>query len=252
MPIAEDDRQLPTNAYGESKLLVERMLAWLHRAHGLRYACLRYFNAAGARDADLGEDHRPESHLIPLVLRRRTRPARVGLDVRHRLPTPDGTCVRDYIHVDDLARAHLLAMAALGERGALHYNLGNGEGFSVRQVIEAARARHRPRHSRGRRAAARRAIRRCWSPPPRASAPNSAGSRASRRCATSSPAPGNGTAATRAAMTVEAAPMALFEGMSHRRRNPLTGDWVLVSPHRTQRPWLGQTERPPQPAAAGL
>ena len=139
VPIAEDDRQLPTNAYGESKLLVERMLAWLHRAHGLRHACLRYFNAAGARDPDFGEDHRPESHLIPLVLRvalgQRESVAMFGTDYA----TPDGTCVRDYIHVDDLARAHLLAMAALGEREALHYNLGNGEGFTVRQVIEAAR-----------------------------------------------------------------------------------------------------------------
>ncbi len=140
VPIAEDDRQLPTNAYGESKLLVERMLSWLHRAHGLRYACLRYFNAAGARDPDFGEDHRPESHLIPLVLRvalgQRESIAMFGTDYA----TPDGTCVRDYIHVDDLARAHLLAMAALNEHGALHYNLGNGEGYSVRQVIEAARS----------------------------------------------------------------------------------------------------------------
>ncbi len=140
VPVAEDDRQLPTNAYGESKLLVERMLDWLHRAHGLRFACLRYFNAAGARDPDHGEDHRPESHLIPLVLQvalgRRESVAMFGTDYA----TPDGTCVRDYIHVDDLAHAHLLAMAALGERERLHYNLGNGEGFSVRQVIEAARA----------------------------------------------------------------------------------------------------------------
>jgi UDP-glucose 4-epimerase len=140
VPIAEDAALAPTNAYGESKLLVERMLGWLHLAHGLRYACLRYFNAAGARGPDHGEDHRPESHLIPLVLQvalgQRQSVAIFGADY----PTPDGTCVRDYIHVEDLASAHLLAMAALGERETLHYNLGNGEGFSVRQVIEAARA----------------------------------------------------------------------------------------------------------------
>jgi UDP-glucose 4-epimerase len=139
VPIDEDDRLRPTNAYGVSKLLVEQMLEWLHLAHGLRFACLRYFNAAGARDPDHGEDHRPESHLIPLVLQvalgRRESVSMFGNDY----PTPDGTCVRDYIHVEDLAQAHLLAMHALGDREKLFYNIGNGEGFSVRQVIEAAR-----------------------------------------------------------------------------------------------------------------
>ena len=139
VPIAEDDRLAPTNAYGASKLLVEQMLEWMHVAHRLRFACLRYFNAAGASGPDHGEDHRPESHLIPLVLSvalgRRASVSIFGSDY----PTPDGTCVRDYIHVDDLANAHLLAMAALGEREKLHYNLGNGEGFSVRQVVAAAR-----------------------------------------------------------------------------------------------------------------
>jgi UDP-glucose 4-epimerase len=141
MPIEEDAPLRPTNAYGESKLLVEQVLAWLHRIHGLRYASLRYFNAAGAA-GELGEDHRPESHLIPLVLQ-------VALGKRERIsvygtdyPTPDGTCVRDYIHVADLAAAHLLALDALdtprGER-PLIYNVGNGRGFSVRQVIAAAR-----------------------------------------------------------------------------------------------------------------
>jgi UDP-glucose 4-epimerase len=139
LPIAEDDRRQPTNAYGASKLLVEQMLEWLNLAHGLRFACLRYFNAAGARSPDHGEDHRPESHLIPLALK-------VALGQRKSLsifgadyPTPDGACVRDYIHVDDLAQAHLLAMTALADRERLYYNLGNGEGFSVRQVVEAAR-----------------------------------------------------------------------------------------------------------------
>jgi UDP-glucose 4-epimerase len=138
-PVTEDGRMRPTNAYGASKLLIEQMLPWMNTAHGLRFACLRYFNAAGARDPDNGEDHRPETHLIPLVLKvasgQRENVSVFGGDYL----TPDGSCVRDYVHVDDLARAHLLAMHALGERQMLHYNLGNGEGFSVRQVIQAAR-----------------------------------------------------------------------------------------------------------------
>jgi UDP-glucose 4-epimerase len=139
VPIAENDRREPTNAYGASKLLVEQMLPWLNKAHGLRFACLRYFNAAGARGLDNGEDHRPETHLIPLLLKvalgQQPSIAVFGSDY----PTPDGTCVRDYIHVEDLARAHLLAMAALADREMLQYNLGNGHGFSVREVIETAR-----------------------------------------------------------------------------------------------------------------
>jgi len=141
IPVEEDAPLRPTNPYGESKLLVEQMLAWFHRVHGVRYASLRYFNAAGAA-GDLGEDHRPESHLIPLVLQvargQREHISVFGADY----PTPDGTCVRDYIHVADLASAHLLALDALAtSRGEqpLIYNLGNGRGFSVRQVIEAAR-----------------------------------------------------------------------------------------------------------------
>ncbi|HLK32991.1 MAG TPA: UDP-glucose 4-epimerase GalE [Terriglobales bacterium] len=137
-PIVEDAPLRPTNAYGESKLLVERMLAWFHRIHGLRYASLRYFNAAGAA-GELGEDHHPESHLIPLVLqvalRKRPRIAIFGTDYA----TSDGTCVRDYIHVADLASAHVLALGALSQHEQLIYNLGNGRGFSVRQVIEVAR-----------------------------------------------------------------------------------------------------------------
>jgi len=137
-PIPEDAPLRPTNPYGESKLLVEKMLSWVYRVHGLRYASLRYFNVAGAM-AGRGEAHEPESHLIPLVLD-------VALGRRDRIkiygddyPTPDGTCIRDYIHVEDLAEAHLLAYQALEDREQLIYNLGNGAGFSVREVIESAR-----------------------------------------------------------------------------------------------------------------
>jgi UDP-glucose 4-epimerase len=137
-PIEETAALRPTNAYGESKLLVEQMLEWLNRIHGLRYACLRYFNAAGAA-GEQGEDHHPESHLIPLALQ-------VALGTRQELaifgtdyPTPDGTCVRDYVHVADLASAHLLVLEALKEKDKLIYNLGNGRGFSVREVIDTVR-----------------------------------------------------------------------------------------------------------------
>jgi UDP-glucose 4-epimerase len=143
VPIQEDARLLPTNAYGESKLLVEHMLGWLNRIHGLRYASLRYFNVAGAPEGPdgitRGEAHQPESHLIPLVLDvalgRRPSIKIFGEDY----PTPDGTCIRDYIHVSDLADAHLLALDALNTHDRLIFNLGNGKGFSVREVIESAR-----------------------------------------------------------------------------------------------------------------
>ncbi|HEX7287724.1 MAG TPA: UDP-glucose 4-epimerase GalE [Candidatus Angelobacter sp.] len=138
IPIAEDDPLRPTNVYGESKLLVEQMLAWFNRIHGLRYASLRYFNAAGATE-ELGEAHQPESHLIPLVLQvaqgKREFISIFGTDY----PTPDGSCIRDYIHVSDLASAHVLALAALESHSRLIYNLGNGRGFSVREVIQVAR-----------------------------------------------------------------------------------------------------------------
>jgi UDP-glucose 4-epimerase len=137
-PIRETDTLRPTNAYGESKLLTERMLEWMHRIHGLRYASLRYFNAAGAA-GEIGEAHHPESHLIPLVLQvalgKRKSISIYGTDY----PTRDGTCVRDYVHVLDLAQAHVLALQALDERKQLIYNLGNGRGFTVREVIETAR-----------------------------------------------------------------------------------------------------------------
>ncbi len=139
-PIEESDTLHPTNAYGESKLLVERMLEWFHRIHGFRYVSLRYFNAAGATDR-LGEDHHPESHLIPIVLDaaagKRGSVSIYGTDY----PTPDGSCVRDYIHVSDLAAAHLLAFERLGKDELperLIYNLGNSRGFSVREVIATA------------------------------------------------------------------------------------------------------------------
>jgi len=138
IPIEETDALEPTNAYGESKLLVERMLAWFRRVHGLRYASLRYFNAAGS-DGYSGERHSPESHLIPLVMQaatgQRSHISIFGTDY----PTPDGTCVRDYVHVSDLAQAHVLALKALAEHDCLIYNLGIGHGFSVREVIAATR-----------------------------------------------------------------------------------------------------------------
>ena len=142
-PIQEDDALAPTNAYGESKLLVERMLAWFHRIHGLRYASLRYFNAAGASRPDQGEAHQPESHLIPRILAVALGRAQHANIFGTDYATPDGTCVRDYIHISDLARAHLLALDALAKEPEnsvpLIYNLGNGQGFSVRQVVEVAR-----------------------------------------------------------------------------------------------------------------
>jgi UDP-glucose 4-epimerase len=137
-PIDEDDPLRPTNAYGESKLLVERMLGWHHRIHGLRFAALRYFNAAGATPGR-GERHDPETHLVPLVLQvasgRREHLSIFGSDY----PTRDGTAVRDYVHVADLADAHVLALEALDRRPRLVCNLGNGVGFSVREVVDAAR-----------------------------------------------------------------------------------------------------------------
>ena len=140
VPITEDLRLRPTNVYGESKLAFERMLDWYDRIHDMRWIALRYFNAAGATD-DHGEDHNPESHLIPIVLQvplgRRENVQLFGTDY----PTPDGTCIRDYIHVADLAEAHILALTALAEdrvpSGA--YNLGNGLGYSNKEVVDACR-----------------------------------------------------------------------------------------------------------------
>ena len=137
IPITENETIRPGSPYGESKQILERMLYWLAETHGLRYAALRYFNAAGA-SAERGEDHTPECHLIPLVLQ-------VALSQRENIsvfgddyPTPDGTCVRDYVHIADLADAHILALEAMAT-GNRTYNLGNGRGFSVLEVIEAVR-----------------------------------------------------------------------------------------------------------------
>jgi UDP-glucose 4-epimerase len=136
VPIPESEPTKPVNAYGESKLIVERILAWYEQIHGLQYTALRYFNAAGAT-AHFGEDHTPESHLIPIVMQaaegRRPQVTIYGNDY----PTPDGTCIRDYIHVLDLAQAHLLALEsdAVGS-----FNLGSGTGHSVRAVIDTVRA----------------------------------------------------------------------------------------------------------------
>jgi len=136
-PIRETDPLQPTNVYGESKLLGERMLDWFHRIHGVRYASLGYFNAAGAT-SDHGEAHRPETHLIPFLIQAalgtRDSVSIFGVDD----PTRDGTCIRDYIHVSDLAKAHILALEALNTRSQMIYNLGNGQGFSVREVIAVA------------------------------------------------------------------------------------------------------------------
>jgi UDP-glucose 4-epimerase len=135
VPIPEDAPIDPQSAYGDSKWMIERALRWAGQVHGLRFACLRYFNAAGADPAGrLGEDHRPETHLVPLVIDAALG-RRAELDVfGDDYPTPDGTCIRDYVHVSDLASAHLLAVEAL-DRGSVVWNLGNSAGHSVKQVI---------------------------------------------------------------------------------------------------------------------
>ena len=140
IPIKEDERQDPINPYGFSKLVIERALADYSHAYGWGYAALRYFNASGASpDGDIGEDHTPETHLIPLVLQ-------VALGQRENItvfgndyPTPDGTCIRDYIHVDDLGSAHVSALELLKSGEGIKLNLGTGNGTSVRQLIDACR-----------------------------------------------------------------------------------------------------------------
>lgn len=139
-PILEDDKTFPTNPYGESKLAVEKILKWCDRAYGIKYTVLRYFNAAGAHvSGKIGEDHTPETHLIPIILQ-------VALGKRDKImifgddyDTEDGTCIRDYIHVTDLASAHILALDRLKAGGdSRTYNLGNGKGFSVKEVVDIA------------------------------------------------------------------------------------------------------------------
>lgn len=141
VPILEDSKTIPTNAYGESKLLVEKILNWCDKAYGIKYTTLRYFNAAGAHiNGKIGEDHSPETHLIPLILN-------VALGKRDEIlifgdnyDTKDGSCIRDYIHVSDLASAHSLALKRLMNGGESRiYNLGNGTGFSVKEMIDIAR-----------------------------------------------------------------------------------------------------------------
>ena len=140
-PILEEDKTIPTNPYGESKLMVEKILKWCDMSYGIRYTVLRYFNAAGAHvNGNIGEDHKTETHLIPLILQ-------VALGKREKIMifgddynTQDGTCIRDYIHVSDLASAHLLALKRLENGGKSRiYNLGNGTGFSVKEVIDVVR-----------------------------------------------------------------------------------------------------------------
>lgn len=141
VPIVETDHTEPTNTYGETKLSMEKMFKWTGKAHGLRYVSLRYFNACGAHvSGEIGEAHNPETHLIPLILQvplgRRDEIMIFGDDY----DTPDGTCIRDYIHVTDLAQAHILALDYLMKGGRSDiFNLGNGTGFSVKEVIETAR-----------------------------------------------------------------------------------------------------------------
>lgn len=143
-PIQENDAIQPANLYGETKLMIEHMIRWYAQLKGLRYAVLRYFNACGAMldqsgKAVRGEAHNPETHLIPLTLMtalgKRQQISIYGSDY----PTPDGTCIRDYIHIEDLALAHVLALEALDNRPAMTYNLGNGKGYSVREVINIAK-----------------------------------------------------------------------------------------------------------------
>ncbi len=138
-PIREDHPQRPTNPYGETKLAFERALAWYQRAYGMPYVALRYFNAAGAHpSAEIGEDHADETHLIPRVLKSVQQGGEALPIFGDDYPTQDGTCVRDYVHVVDLAQAHVLALEAL-RQGSLtgeSFNLGNGAGFSVREVVE--------------------------------------------------------------------------------------------------------------------
>ena len=141
VPILETDKTVPTNCYGETKLAMEKMMAWTSRAHGLRYVALRYFNAAGSNpDVGIGEDHNPESHLIPLVMKTALgQRGHIGI-FGDDYPTADGTCIRDYIHVRALAEAHLLAREHLektGESGI--FNLGSGDGYSVKEIIDTAR-----------------------------------------------------------------------------------------------------------------
>ncbi len=141
VPILESDRTNPTNCYGQTKLAMEQMMSWTERAHGLKYVALRYFNACGARlQGEIGEAHSPETHLIPIILQVPLKKRRSVSIFGDDYPTKDGTCVRDYIHVTDLAQAHILALDYLMAGGRSDvFNLGNGVGFTVKEVIDVAR-----------------------------------------------------------------------------------------------------------------
>ncbi|MEZ0535718.1 UDP-glucose 4-epimerase GalE [Caldicellulosiruptoraceae bacterium PP1] len=140
IPILETDKTLPTNPYGETKLAIEKMLKWADNAHGLKYVSLRYFNVAGAHpDGLIGEDHDPESHLIPIVLQAALGKREKVVVYGNDYDTKDGTCIRDYIHVLDLCEAHLLALQYLDKNNSEIFNLGNGEGFSVFEVINTCK-----------------------------------------------------------------------------------------------------------------
>lgn len=141
IPILESDRTEPTNAYGETKLSMEKMFKWTDKAHGVKYVSLRYFNACGAHKSGLiGEAHNPETHLIPVILQVPNKKRDAITIYGDDYDTPDGTCIRDYIHVSDLAKAHILAVKYLMEGNESNiFNLGNGVGFSVKEIIEAAR-----------------------------------------------------------------------------------------------------------------
>ena len=137
-PLTEESTLGPTNVYGHTKLMTEQAMEWYRSIHGLHFAVLRYFNACGALPGR-GEAHQPESHLIPRVLDIALGRAESATIFGTDYPTPDGTCIRDYVHIGDLASAHVLALGALDKRDKMIYNLGSGNGFSVREVIEAAR-----------------------------------------------------------------------------------------------------------------
>ena len=141
IPILESDRTCPTNPYGETKLAMEKMISWAAKAHNLHFVSLRYFNACGAhKNGTIGEAHNPESHLIPLVLQVPNGKREFVSIYGNDYDTPDGTCIRDYIHVTDLAKAHILAVEHLMNGGESNiFNLGNGVGYSVKEVIETAR-----------------------------------------------------------------------------------------------------------------
>ena len=138
IPITEDDPKLPVNSYGESKLMFERILEWYGRAYDLKYVAMRYFNAAGASEK-LGEDHHPETHLIPSILKAALFSDQTVNIFGEDYPTKDGSCVRDYVHVRDIAQAHILALINMNNVNGMAFNLGSGQGYTVKEIVSAAR-----------------------------------------------------------------------------------------------------------------